>query len=70
MVLLTPMEKANKALAYRLLEKKQVHIKDMGDMMILSPAGQPNNAPHKLQLHMQPDEVESEIIQVIEYARQ
>jgi hypothetical protein len=55
MVQLTPMEKANKALAYRLLQQKQVMIRDMGDIMKLSPAGQPNNSPHNLELYMQPD---------------
>jgi virulence-associated protein VagC len=69
MVELTPLEKANKALSYRLLQQKKVHIKDLGDMLILSPAGQPNNTPHKLQLDKQPDEVENELTQVIDYAR-
>jgi virulence-associated protein VagC len=69
MVELSPLEKANKALSYRLLEKKRVHVKDLGDILILSPAGQPNNAPHKLQLDKQPDEVENELTQVIDYAR-
>jgi hypothetical protein len=69
MVQLTPQEKANKALAYRLLQGKNVLIRDMGDMMTLSPAGQPNNSPHNLQLYLQPDQVESEVNQVIDFVR-
>ena len=30
---LTPPEKANKALAYRLLDKRPVHVKEMGDAL-------------------------------------
>jgi hypothetical protein len=67
-VLLTPLERANKALAYRLLHKKKVHVKDLGDMMTLTPIGQPTPAPHNVHLDTQPDQVEGEILQVIEQA--
>ena len=49
---LTPQEKANKALTYRLLDKRPVQVKEMGDALQVSYQNQPNTPSVTLPLSL------------------